>query len=325
MSFPHLRRGALRDWKEIMNDSGMYDPEAHNKTEQLYNYPSGSYMEFFSVDDSKKVRGPGRDVAFVNEANLIDYDTFTQLNLRTRKCLILDYNPVDEFHWIYDHVLPKKETYFIQTTYKDNPFLPAEQVAQIEALQETSPNLWRVFGLGERGTNEAAIYHKFDLASVPNHLDYCFGLDFGFNHPNALVKVANEENRMYFEEMLYQSHMTVTDLVQAIKPMVGNKYVYCDHSRPDAIEELRRAGINAMEANKNVKEGIDFIRSHHIFVHQESVNLQKELRSYKWKQTNDGRILDEPVKAFDDAVDAARYGAISYKNNFGGPILTFHR
>jgi phage terminase large subunit len=325
IAFPHLRRGAMRDWKIIMEDSNLYDKNSHFKTEQLYRYPSGGYMEFFSVDNSLKVRGPARDICFLNEANLIDQETFEQLNMRTRKFMIIDYNPADEFHWIYERILTDPSTYFIHTTYKDNPFLPKEQVAQIEALQRIDDNLWKVYGLGERGTNEAVIFPKWQLVPALPDFDFCFGLDFGFNHPTSLVKVMKDESNLFWEECFYRSHVTTPDLIEAIRPIVGHKYVECDSARPEIIQELRNAGINAKEANKNVKEGIDYIRSHNLFIHRDSVNLQKELRSYKWKQTPDKKVLDEPVKAYDDAIDAARYGTISYKNLNHGPILTFHR
>lgn len=324
IAYPHLRKGAIRDWKEIMEAQEIYDPDCHMMTESTYRYPSGGYIEFFSVDNAQKVRGPGRDILFINEANLISQDTFEQLNMRTRKAVFMDYNPADEFHWIYDRVIPLDSTAFIQSTFKDNPFLPAVQVEQIKQLESIDPNLWKVYGLGERGTANNTIYHKFDLYDDID-FDYCFGLDFGFNHPNALVKVSLDENNLYLEQCIYHSHQTTPDLIEMIKPIVGNKLVYCDSARPEIIQDLRNNGINAYEANKSVKDGIDFIRSHHIFVHRNSVDLQKEIRSYKWKQKPNGDILDEPVKAYDDLLDAARYGAMSLKNNYTAPILTFHR
>jgi len=307
-----------------MDNSGLYDPSAHMKTESAYYFPNGSYIEFFSVDNSTKVRGPGRDILFINEANLIDQDTFEQLNLRTKRSVFIDYNPADEFHWIYERIIPRKETYFLQTTYKDNPFLPEAQIKQIEALQSIDDNFWRIYGLGERGTSTNVIFHKFELYDTID-LDYHFGLDFGFNHPTALTKVSEDDVNLYFEQCYYKSHTTTPQLIEAIKPIVGNKYVYCDSARPEIIQELREAGINAYMANKNVKEGIDFIRSHRIFVHRDSVDFQKEMRSYKWKTKTNGDILDEPVKAFDDLIDAGRYGAMGFKQAVGFMGITTHR
>jgi phage terminase large subunit len=320
IAFPHLRKGVIRDWIEIMENSGLYNPNSHSLTESLYKFPNGSYIEFFSVDNSLKVRGPGRDILFINEANLIQKETFEQLNMRTKKAVFIDYNPADENHWIYERILPLPDCEFIQTTYLDNPFLPEVQKKQIESLKDADPNLWKVYGLGERGTTQNTIYHKFDLYDTIEG-DHCYGLDFGFNHPNALVKVTRVENNLYAEQKLYQSHLTTSELIKQVKEIVGASLVYCDTARPEIIQELILNGVNAYPADKSVKEGIDFVRSHRIFVHRESIDLQKELRSYKWKQKPTGEILDEPVKMFDDLCDSLRYGAISFKNAYTSPVL----
>jgi phage terminase large subunit len=298
-----------------MERMNIYDPERHTTTDQTYRFPTGSYIEFFSVDQPGKVRGPGRDILFVNEANLISLDTFEQLNIRTRQTVFLDYNPADEFSWIYDRVIPNAGCEFIKSTYADNPFLPIEQRKTIEALKDLDLDFWRVYGLGERGTQKDTIYSKFELYDDVDPLEHHFGLDFGFTHPNALVRVTQDDTNLYFKQELYEPGMTAVDLAERIKPIVGQKYVYCDHARPDVIEELLRAGINAFPADKAVKEGIDFVRSHRIFVHRESTDFQKEMRSYKWKRKPTGESLDEPVKAFDDLMDAGRYGAMGFKEN----------
>lgn len=321
IAFPHLRRGAIRDFMEIIDP--IYKREYHSLTDQVYHFPNGSYIEFFSADDSGKVRGPGRDILFLNEVNLFPQETFNQLNLRTRKTVFMDYNPSDEFHWIYDKILPLPEAEFIQSTYLDNPFLPFEQVREIERLKDTDNDLWRVYGLGERGATSNIIFPKWRAYNHEPIGDSCYGLDFGFNHPNALTKVTYHDGKLYLEEKFYQSHTTTPELIHAIKPIVGHSYVFCDTARPDMIQELRTAGVNAKEANKSVSDGLTWMKSNAIFVHQYSANLQKEMRTYKWKTKANGQILDEPVKLFDDAIDAARYAAISYKQSTT-PYLMFH-
>lgn len=320
VAFPHLRKGVIRDWMEVMENAEIYDPNSHSLTESLYRFPNGSYIEFFSVDNALKVRGPGRDILFINEANLIQKETFEQLNMRTRKAVFIDYNPADEQHWIYDRILPLKDTEFIQSTYLDNPFLPEVQIQQIESLKQADPNLWKVYGLGERGTTQDTIYHGFTLYDDIQG-DFAYGMDFGFNHPNALVKVTRIENSLYFEQKLYKSHLTTSELIKEVREVVGNSLVYCDTARPEIIQDMVLNGINAYPADKSVKEGIDFIRSHKIHVHRESIELQKEFRTYKWKRKPTGEILDEPVKMFDDAIDASRYGAMSFKNQYTAPVL----
>jgi phage terminase large subunit len=324
ISFPHLRRGAMRDFMQIMDTIGLYDESAHNMTESVYTFPTGSYIEFFSADDSGKVRGPGRDILFINEANLFNEETFRQLNIRTKKVVFMDYNPADEFHWIYDNIIPQPETTFIKSTYLDNPFLPIEQIREIERLKSVDDNFWRVYGLGERGVTQETIYPNFDYYDTAPPVDYCFGLDFGFNHPNALVKCYYNDGKIWLEQCYYKSHVTTPELIDIVKPIVGQKFVYCDYSRPEIIEELRRAGINAYEANKNVKEGINWLRSNKVYIHRNSLDLQKEWRQYKWKTKPSGEVLDEPVKAFDDLADASRYAAISFKDS-AQPTIMFYR
>jgi len=251
VAFPHLRRGAMRDWRGIMENSGLYDPSNHIRTEQIYNYPNGSYIEFFSSDNNLKVRGPGRDILFFNEANLTDFDTFTQLMLRTRKAIFIDFNPADEFHWIYDNILTRPDCYFIKSTYLDNPFLPHEQVKEIENLKNVDANFWRIYGEGERGHSEGVIYTHWQPFSGQVAGMEVYGLDFGYNNPTSLVKVTEKDQDLYWTEEIYQSGLTNSDLIPLLKQIVKNgQPIYCDTAEPARIEEIRRAGLNAREANK---------------------------------------------------------------------------
>jgi phage terminase large subunit len=318
----------MRDWRKIMEDFKLYDPAAHMKTEQLYTYPTGSYIEFFSVDNQMKVRGPGRDILFINEANLIQYETFRQLLLRTKKAIFIDYNPADEFHWLYDKVLTRSDCYFIKSTYKDNPFLPKEQIAEIESYKEADPNFWRIYGEGERGHSEGIIYtHWQTTATIPDG-HTCFGLDFGYNNPTALVRVTEHEQSLYWKEEIYQSHLTTQDLIGLLKQIIKGETIYCDSAEPDRIEELKRAGFKAVPANKDVKAGIDFVKSRRLFIYQGSANLLKELKSYKYKPKplTNGNIPEEPLKLNDHACDGGRYGSISFrKPKSTGLHVSFHR
>jgi phage terminase large subunit len=329
VAFPHLRRGAMRDWRTIMENSGLYDPNAHVRTEQVYNYPNGSYIEFFSSDNNLKVRGPGRDILFFNEANLTDFDTFTQLMLRTRKAIFLDFNPADEFHWIYDNILTRPDSYFIKSTYLDNPFLPDEQIKEIENLKNVDSNFWRIYGEGERGHSEGVIYTHW-AAFVQNPTGQTvYGLDFGYNNPTSLVRVTEEDQNLYCKEEIYQSHLTNSDLIPMIKQIVKpGEPIYCDTAEPNRIEELKRAGVKALPANKDVKLGIDFLKSRKLFIHSGSVNLLKEIKSYKYMDQGKrlGNEPEVPLKLNDHAMDAMRYGALHFKKPKSGSFhSSFHR
>ena len=327
VAFPHLRRGAIRDWMSIMDSSDLYEQNQHTRTEQLYHYPNGSIIEFFSVDNALKVRGPGRDILFVNECNLIDKDTFRQLLLRTRKAVFIDYNPADEFHWIYDEVLTRSDCKFIKSTYKDNPFLPKEQVKEIERLKDIDENAWRIYGEGERGHSEGIIYTNWANYSSTVNGNVCYGMDFGFNNPTALVRITENDKNLYAEEIIYQSNLTNQDLIGLLKSRVKlHEPIFGDAAEPQRIEEIRRAGFNIRPANKAVKDGIDYVKSHKLFIHSQSANLLKEIRSYKY-QTNNGNknIPEEPVKLNDHACDAMRYAAMGLKKQVIGPSITFHK
>jgi len=331
VAFPHLRRGAMRDWRNIMENSGLYDPNSHVRTEQVYNYPNGSYTEFFSSDNNLKVRGPGRDILFFNEANLTDFDTFTQLMLRTRKCIFIDFNPADEFHWIYDSILTRPDCYFIKSTYLDNPFLPHEQVKEIENLKNVDENFWRIYGEGERGHSEGVIYTHWKPYTGTERIggsSVAFGLDFGYNNPTSLVRVTETDQDLYWKEEIYQSHLTNSDLIPMIKQIVKpHETVYCDSAEPDRIEELKRAGIKAVMANKNVKERIDFIKSRKLFIDSGSANLLKEIKSYKYidQGKRKGNEPEVPLKLNDHAMDAAGYASISFKRAKTSFRSSFHK
>lgn len=309
-----------------MENTGLYDQSNHVRTEQVYNYPNGSYTEFFSADNNLKVRGPGRDILFFNEANLTDFDTFTQLMLRTRKAIFIDFNPADEFHWIYDSILTRPDCYFIKSTYLDNPFLPHEQVKEIENLKNVDENFWRIYGEGERGHSEGVIYTHWKPYSTSSTGQVVFGLDFGYNNPTSLVRVTENDQNLYWKEEIYQSHLTTADLIPMIKQIVKpHEPVYCDSAEPDRIEELKRAGIKAIQANKNVKDGIDFVKSRQLFIDSASANMLKEIKSYKYASKQSG-ITEVPLKLNDHAMDAGRYGSMHFKKpKSTGLHMSFHK
>ena len=316
-SLPHLKRGARRDVLEILEKAELYSDDAFNKTDNIYNFPNGSYIEFFGAEDSGKVRGPGRDILYINEANLLSQSIYQQLAFRTRKTIFLDFNPVDESSWVYD-VADKDGNLLIHSTYKDNPFLPKEQVNEIESLKEADANLWKVYGLGERGTSQEIIYTHWKQGEFPEGCEVVYGLDFGYSVPTAMVKVGFKDGKTYVEEMIYQTKLTTSDLAERLKDLGISNYVeiFCDNAEPKTIEELTRAGFNAKPASKDVYAGIQKVKSQPLIISPSSVNLIKEIRSYRWKVDKDGKIHqnEEPVKMWDHLCDAMRYAIYTKLN-----------
>ena len=325
-TFPALRATVMRDLITIMRDLGIYNDKDHNKTENIYKFPNGSIIELFSVDDEQKIRGRKRDLLWANEANELSFDEFNQLNFRTTTKLIFDFNPSDTYHWLYELEL-KDEAVKIHSTYKDNPFLEDSIVKQIEELINVDRQYYEIYCLGLKATSKANIYtHQQEYKDEPSNIeDYCYSVDFGYNHPTALLKIGRVENDFYVDEIIYEPGLTATDLVNKMNNLRINKdkYIIADYARPEIIEELRRNGYNVMNAKKDVKEGIDAVKSSRLYIKNTSINTWKEIRNYKWKMKGD-IILDEPVKFMDDAMDAMRYGIIYMKKvNRGGGTTYF--
>ncbi len=320
-SFPSLRGSVLKDFLEIMTNLGIYDENLHNKTSQIYYFTNGAQLEFFSIDLAQKVRGRKRDICYCNEANELDFDDFQQLSLRTSKCLFIDFNPSDSEHWLYE-LLKDERSVLLKSTYKDNNFLAPEIVNEIENLINVDENYYKIYALGERPISSTRIYSHFrQYVDQPQVDDYCYGLDLGYNHSTALIKVMFVGDFIYCQEIIYENKLTSSDLINKINQSISGdrKPIYVDSARPDIVEELRRIGYNTYSASKQVKEGIDFIKSKQIYIDIESVNLWREYKLYSWKSKGN-LIFDEPIKLNDDGLDAMRYGIFTYKkksfNNF---------
>ena len=309
-TFPSLRATVMRDFFEVLKDLDLYDRECHNKTEHIYTFPNGSQVEFFSIDNETKIRGRKRDVCWANEANELFYDDFAQLNLRTTFKMIFDYNPSEATSWLYD--LDPREKVLIKSNFKNNPFLEKAIIKQIEQLEFTDPELWSIYGLGVKTTSKLNVYSHFKINKGPRPIrfkSFVYGLDFGYNHPSALVKIWYHENELYVEELIYESYLTADDLVKRMDELGVEKRtpIMADHARPEMIEDMRRGGYSVREADKAVKKGIDDVKSHIVLIDENAVNVWKEFENYKYKKIGD-KITDEVVKLWDDLLDSLRYG-----------------
>lgn len=311
---PSLKSSVMRDFFEILNNGELYHKSFHNKTDReyiLYN----NLFEFMSLDTPQKKRGTKRDILWLNEANEFEWEDFFQLMIRTSGKIFLDYNPSDEFHWIYDKVLPRDDCAFIQSTYLDNPFLEDSLVKEIERLRAEDPEYWKVYGLGEIGKHKSIIYDNWDIInSYPNYVDeQVYGLDFGYNNPSSLTKIGVRDRLdIYIEQLLYENKLTNTDLIEKLDELINDRsIIVADCSEPDRIEEIRRAGYVVQECRKgpnSVKDGIDVVKRKRLHIVKTGTETIKEIKFYKWKEDKAGNVLDEPVKFKDHSMDGIRYG-----------------
>jgi phage terminase large subunit len=315
-TFPALRATVLRDFIEILKELNIYSVEDHNKSEHIYTFSNGSMVEFFSVDDEQKIRGRKRDIAWCNEANELYFDDFTQLNMRTEDKLIFDYNPSDSASWLYE--LPTDESIMIKSTYRDNPFLPQSIKAQIEDLKRTDEALYQIYALGEKAISKSNIYSQWSFVAhrPARFVKYVYGLDFGYNLPTALMRVYYCDKDVYIEPVIYESYLTTTMLIEKLATLGIEQTVsiLADYSRPEIIQEMNIAGYDVLNANKVVKKGIDNLKTFGVIC-QDDKALRREYENYKWKKVGDF-ITDEPVKLFDDAMDAIRYATTHIKQQY---------
>lgn len=309
---PHLKRGVMRDFKNIMTEHNYWNDANWNASDYIYTFETGAIIEFFSADSSAKVRGPARDVLFINECNNLTYETYTQLILRTRDYAYLDYNPVAEF-WVHTEVMQRDDAEMIILTYKDNEGLAPAIIEEIES-RKSNKNFWRVFGLGLIGEAEGKIYKDWQIIdSIPHEARLeARGLDFGYsNDPNALVAVYAYNGGYIWDEELYQKGMFNKQIADTIKNLPSwNTLITADSAEPKSIDEMSEYGLNIIGANKgpgSVNQGIQYVQAQKISVTKRSLNLIKAYRNYMWLTDKEGVILNKPDHYLSDLMDAGRY------------------
>jgi len=343
-TFPALRITAYRLIVNLLKDYGYYSYCHHDKTEKSLTWPeTNNWMYFSSIDDPEKIKSTEWNKIWMEEATDFTYDDFRTLQLRLsgphpegeRNQLFMSFNPIDAFHWIKKDVIEKEPNIVeIVSTYKDNPFLSKEYIDILLNLKKTDPNYWKIYGEGEWGILENLIYRSWDTIHPdhwPENFDITiYGLDFGFNSPSALIAINMKDGEPYERELLYESNLTNTQLIERLKDLIPNKndYLFADTAEPARIKEISNAGFNIYESDKSVTDGIDYVKSLKVHLHQESDNLIKEKRAYKYKQKRSkvtegsrkvdiDQVLDEPLKFNDHLMDAERYALYTFRVMFG--------
>jgi len=294
-----------------MNELNYFVDSRWNKTDYVYTVETGSKIEFFSADQPGKVRGPRRDVLFINEANNVSYETYTQLEIRTKRIVWLDWNPVSEFWW-YEEVLGKQDVDFITLTYKDNEALDPMIVQALE-VRRNNKNWWRVYGKGMLGEAEGRIYKNWEMIEeIPKEASLRrYGLDFGYtNDPTAVVGIYYWNGAYILDEVEYRNGMSNRDIADLLLNL-PQSLVIADSAEPKSIDEIASYKIRIVAAQKgkgSVLQGIQYVQGQRIFVTKRSTNLMKEYRNYLWLTDPDGKIINEPQEFLNHTMDAIRYG-----------------
>lgn len=333
-SIPHLKRGALRDFKNIMTAHKYWKDTLWNRTDSIYTFETGNQIEFFSSDNGDKLRGARRDWLFMNEANNMTFEAFEQLEVRTKKGVYIDYNPTNEF-WAITEVKAKRDDVdFIILTYLDNEALDVQIRESIEQRKNRA-GWWKVYGLGLLGEVEGKIYKDWTIIeNIPENARLLrYGLDFGYsNDPSCLVAVFNYDGGLILHEVFYQKGMSNRQIAESIL-VSGNSLVVADSAEPKSIDEIKTYGINTIGANKgkdSVCNGIQYVQELKISVTMSSSNIIREYNNYLWETDKDGKVLNVPEHKYSHSMDAIRYAlnfGINNKPFYGeqsGGILPFY-
>ena len=323
-TLPALKGSVFRDFKEIMQDKfKIWDNRCMNKSEMVYTFPNGSFVEFFSTDDEQKIRGRKRNILYCNEANEISFLEWQQLIMRTTDFSIVDYNPsFSDEHWLCE-LNKDSRTYHFISTYKDNPFLEQTIIDEIESLEYKNKVLWTVYGLGLQAMAEGLVFPEFEIVDEfpANAKQVAAGLDFGYSSdPTAIVKCGILDDRLYLDEQCYRTHMLTSEIIKELKKL--GLFVYADSADPRLIQEIANAGIIIFPADKykgSVMGGLFKMMEYKLCVTKRSVNYIRELKNYVYEQNKDGKFINQPIDAYNHLIDGTRYYTIG---KLLGKVLT---
>lgn len=325
-TFPALRITAYKQVVDMLKQYDLYDRVEHNKSDKTFRLPwAGNYWLFSSIDDPEKIKSTEFNAIHMEEGNEFTYDDYRILKLRLsapcgpgeRNQIFITLNPSDDQGWIRQELMQKEPHDLIHSTYRDNPFLSAEYIRELESLKDQDETYWLIYGEGQFAAVKEMVFGPMTITDTPlSGADTIYGLDFGYNNPTTLVECNVKEWTVLCRELLYERMLTNADLIARLEALIPpaerKRPIYCDSAEPARIEEIGRAGFNTHPSDKDVLAGILFVKRFKRFSTVDSVNLNREFRSYKWRQDRNGKVLDEPVRFEDHTPGAVRYALYTH-------------
>jgi phage terminase large subunit len=319
-----MRLTVIKDFVKVMKLAGIYE-ERRFLAGTLYRFPNGSFIKFIGLDQEDIGKGLRCDVAYFNEVNKIDFETYRQIASRAKQ-VFADYNPDAEF-FIDTEVVGREDCDFLQLTFMDNELLDEEERKEILMYKERGydargnitnkyyANLWQVYGLGNIGNLQGVVFENWSIVdTIPAKAEFvAYGLDFGFtNDPTGFIKVFKNNDDLYFDELIYETRLTNQKIAQRFRELGVNEYdeIIADSAEPKSIEELRFEGFNvigAMKGPDSIKASIDILQQYNLCVTRNSKNFQREMRGYIYDTDKNGKSINKPIDKDNHCIDPARY------------------
>lgn len=323
-SFPHLRRGAMKDFKKIMYETGRWVDEHWRATDSTYTFANGSAIEFFSADNDSKLRGARRDRLYMNEANNMTFHAYTELASRTKQSVTLDWNPVAPF-WFHEELANDNDVDMLIIDYRDNEACPESAknfILKAKDKAATSSfwaNWYNVYGLGLIGSLQGTVFENWKQCdAIPKDAEFIsYGMDWGFtNDPSVLTACYRYNGALYFKELIYETGLTNSDIIKKLETLGIQKHqmIVADSAEPKSIEDIRRAGYRIEGAKKgadSIRNSIDTLLAYDLYITKDSLNAIKEARNYKWATDKEGNKLNVPIDSFNHFWDSCRYIALN--------------
>ncbi len=317
---PNLKAGVLRDALKIYNDSAIIaaSVKSYNKSDRVFLFKNGSIVEFKSYADAQDAKSGKRDYLFVNEANGIDWQVYSELALRTRKRIYIDFNPNAAF-WVHDNLLGRDDVQLILSDHRHNPFIDDGTHKKIESLRQVDKELWKVYARGLTGKISGLVLTNWSLCDqIPRDAKLiALGLDFGFtNDETGCIEVYRYNGELWINELIYETGLTNPDISEKLTNLgIGKRTeIIVDSAEPKSIEELKRLGWYMTSVKKgadSVKNSIDILKRYRLNITCNSINLREELSRYKRRTDRSGKIINEPVDHFNHLIDPLRYIALN--------------
>ena len=325
----------MKDFKKIMQETKRWVDNRWNASDFKYTFANGSQIEFFSADSDAKLRGARRDYLYMNECNNMTFHAYTELASRTKQGIYLDWNPTNEF-WFHTELQGDADVDFIIVNYEDNEACPESALNFINKAKEKSAtsaywaNWYKVYGLGQIGSLQGAVFENWEQCKeIPSNAEFIsYGMDWGFtNDPSALVGIWKYNNELYIKELIYQRGLTNDAIATKLRELniKPTDTIIADSSEPKSIQEVYNYGYNIQGANKgadSIKNSIDVLLRYKMNITEDSTNIIKELRSYKWDTDKDGKTINKPIDYLNHSIDAIRYVALNKLANLNSGRYT---